>query len=636
MASISIDRKKAYNGSGSWAGLSGSDTLGTNLNRYVVYRAPVNYSNASAMTSCSLKVTLSCVNGRTMEACSHGAVVTAYLYTSDPTTGSSIAGGWVTYAQAAVTIQSNWATEATFRFTGLNITSGYVYIAIITNNTSSEIVDSIWHVSSGYGIQAPAISANFAALTFSLSVSSDSVATGGNQTVTIGNGYGRSVNVTISYNNIILYTGNTTTGSLTVAVDKSWFTTANVTSLQQLLNVLVTCSIDSSLSAYFTVTAGDDMKPTVSIPTSGGLTAENTGKALQYFPGIAIAGYSKCKVAASVVSGSNASITSVSAACGTNRVTLRHNGDTGLYEGTTPAVISSANAVMTVTVTDSRGLQATASRTLACYPYVAPAVRVDESGTYRCTIDEQSREVEKKGGEYWKAKANASYYTDLPGNSLLQFTVGISGETPVNLDSGVQTALQGGSLAPNSRYQLVFTIEDKVAPAVTRTFTLDSATRNIVFRRNARGTYLGVGTTPEGQNALPLLGSTVELPADGSFRLGGMEAQAFVRALDSDTSGASFEKNFLNINTNNSISRENAISLFNKPPTAIDASWSNYPSSLDIFPFRGYRIPLIWSSSYAMVMLIELTPTVGRLWFNFYNAGTWQGWRYSTTTALSS
>ena len=632
MASISIDRKKAYNGSGSWAGLSGSDTLGTNLNRYVVYRAPVNYSNASAMTSCSFSVSLSCANMSTGEASSHSSVVSAFLYTFDPTTGSSISGNYTKSASTSVTLQSSWATRASFSFTGLNITSGYVYIAIITSNSSGTIVDAAWHVSTGgYGIQAPAISANFAALTFSLSVSSNSVATGGNQTVTIGNGYGRNVTVTIKYGGTQLYSGTTNTGSLTVAVQKSWFTTAGITTLQQ-FNVTVTCSIDSSLSAYFTVTAGDDMKPTVSIPSLGGLQVVNEGKAATYFPDTAIAGYSKCKVTASVASGSNASISSVVASWGSNSMTLTLDSVTGYYSGTTRTVIAGANTVMTVTVTDSRGLTASVSKTLAAYAYSPPAVTIVSADTYRC--DDQGAEL--AGGAYWKARAKAVYYTDLPDNGLLQFTVTIAGGTAVNLESDVQTALQGGSLAPNSRYQLTFTIEDKVAGAVTRTFMLDSATRNVVIMRNSTGTNLGVGTTPEGLNSLQLTGSTIELPASGSFRLGGMEAQAFIKPYNGTTAGASFGKDFLYLDLSNKIAAANAISLFNKGIQA--TGWANYPSTLENWSFRGFRIPMIFSTDYAAVILIELTPTPGRIWINVYNGGLtttdkWSGWKYIAPTA---
>ena len=617
MGTLSLQYKKARTSSGwgSWATVSGSDISDAAVGYHVVYRAALSLTGGQHMTGAT--VTTNFVS----RGATSSRTITCYMYTFDPTSYSSPPSGYV----GAATYTGSFGTYGVniqFNFSGLDISSGST-IYFWFNNQVSGASDYQWHEGTNEYTATPYASGTFTAAALSLSLSSTNVTTGGNQVVTIGNGSGRQCTIRVYYGSTQLYAASTSTGSLTIPVTKSWFTTAGLTTVTS-FSVSVRIDEDSSLYQSFTVTAGSDMTPTVTNITT---QIVQSGNAATYFPSTYLANISKCKVSATVTSRSNATISSVKLTySGGATVTLTYNSSTGKYEGTTAALTTSVS--FTVTATDSRGLTGSGtSSQVTVVQYSKPAINISTAYTYRCN----SSGTQESGGAYWRAMATATYYTNLSGNSLLQFKVAINTGTTVNLTSGVQTAVQGGSLNRTTNYTLTFTIQDKVSDPITKTFVLESVTRNVVIKRNSTGTSVGVGTTPT-----RAAGSAVELPLGGDFLMGGIPAQALEVPYNSATDGSSFGKDFLNINQTTPRAVENAATFFYRPLASI-SEWSNAPATNDSYAWRGYRMVLWLSSTYQMVVVFEFYPYPGRIWSNYYNGSLgWTGWRYTQALTPST
>lgn len=616
MGTLSLSYKKARSSSGwgSWAAISGSDIIDSAVSYHCVYAANLSLTGGQHMTGCTV----------TTNFVSRGATSTrtinCYLYTSDPTGYSSPPSGYLgvaTYTGAFGT----YGVNVQFNFSGLDISSGgtvYFWFQDIVSGAS----DYIWHEGTNEYTATPYASGVFTAAALSLSLSSTNVTTGNNQVVTIGNGSGRTCTIRVYYGSTQLYAAATSTGSLTIPVTKSWFTTAGLTTVTS-FSVSVRIDEDSSLYESFTVTAGSDMTPQLANAT---LSIVQSGNAATYFPSTYIANISKCKVAIAVASRSNASISSVKLTYpGGATVTMTYNSSTGKYEGTTAAL--TADVVFTVTATDSRGMTTSeVAGYVTVVQYSKPAINISSAYTYRC----DSSGTQESGGAYWRAMATATYYTSLSGNSLLQFKVEISTGTSVNLTSGVQTAVQGGSLNRTANYTLTFTIQDKVSDPITKTFVLESVTRNVVIKRNSTGTSVGVGTTPT-----KTAGSGVELPLSGDFLLGGLQALSLIKPQTDALDGSTFGKDFLNINQQQRIAEENAGAFFYRPQG--DSEWTNAPATNDSYNWRGYRFVLWYNTTFQMVVVFEFYPYPGRIWSNFYNGSYgWTGWRYTQALTPST
>jgi len=321
----------------------------------------------------------------------------------------------------------------------------------------------------------------------------------------------------------------------------------------------------------------------------------------------------------SVSSGSNASILSVTLSyTGGSSMLMTHIGS-GVYRVTTPELTSSSTT-FTVTVTDSRGMSASAnSSAITVVQYSPPSLNVDAGATFRCT----QLGNPDSGGAYFLTKAAASYYTSLSGNALLQFNVKIQGtQTTYNLTSGVQGGPYDGNLVATTNYTLEFTIEDKVSAAVTKTFPLGSKIRDLVAIHNSTGTAFGVGTTPQ-----RTAGSSVELPAGGVFLIGDIPAQSLSHFGSDLQDGTSFNRDFLAVEVNTMYDSKNMEAAFNKP--ALDSLWSNIPTAKAGTNWIGVRKVLWLSGSCILVDIEELWPYPGQRWTNYYNGSTWNGWRHT-------
>lgn len=94
--------------------------------------------------------------------------------------------------------------------------------------------------------------------------------------------------------------------------------------------------------------------------------------------------------------------------------------------------------------------------------------------------------------------------------------------------------------------------------------------------------------------------------------------------------GSSFSYDLLNVtpSLNNTMFQKNA--YFSKPVD--DSAWKQecIPTSMQGKLWIGYRIVMKRNSIHILVEIHELYPVPGRIWSNFYNNGTWNGWRTIT------
>ena len=98
---------------------------------------------------------------------------------------------------------------------------------------------------------------------------------------------------------------------------------------------------------------------------------------------------------------------------------------------------------------------------------------------------------------------------------------------------------------------------------------------------------------------------------------------------NADITGASFSKNFLLIGASAKVA-QHQLTYFAKP--VVDTDWSGMPSALSGQLWIGYRIVFWRSSNHIFVKIQEFHPVPGRVWSNFYNSGTWTGWKSITPT----
>ena len=511
MGSLTLYKKKARGQSSGWGGwgtISGADYISSGNSAHVVYSANLNLGG-QALSACTVKTNF------VANSSSHAATLKCYLYTSDPTSGSPSAppAGYAAVVSASVTVPY-YGLYQTFSFTGLNITSGTKLYFWFVDENSSSTVDYLYSSATGNGYTAnPTASGTFTALPLSLSISPDSVATGSDVTLNVANGAGISLTATISYSGTTLKTETFTGGSCTITCLKAWFDTANVTLLDSITLTVTVTGGGSTLTGYFTLTAGEDMRPVVGTPTVTLVQASSASD----FPSTYIANISKAKVEAAVTLPTDAVIDSVVLSfTGGSNVTMTLNSGTGKYEATTAGPLT-GDTTFLVTAADKRGLSGsnTASVT-GVMPYTPPSVVYDEEYTYRC----DALGAKTAGGAYYRVKVAAVYDTGLSGNAVTKLNVKLKNDSSTtNLTSGVQSSAIGGSLDAKTAYIIVVTVKDKISGDITRELKLPGMQRNLVIKRSADGTYVGVGMAPAHSSG----GSTIELPSGGKIYIGGTE-----------------------------------------------------------------------------------------------------------------
>ena len=233
-----------------------------------------------------------------------------------------------------------------------------------------------------------------------------------------------------------------------------------------------TCSISINTS---------NIKPSVSLGTIGVNTPSS-------FTNL-VAGYSTAKVTVTSTNSRGASSFSTSFTISKGSLSANSTSSTSytLTTNTLPSGTSNYTFTITATVTDSRGVSATTSKTSGTvYGYATPVIsaqfyRVAESG---------SSTADPIGGYVYRSFSATQSYTVNGWNNTLTVTAKQDGTT---VTSGTTSAL-----ADTSSATLVVTATDKVT-TVTKTLTVGTATFPLDLYDNAEGTVgVGMGTTAEG------------------------------------------------------------------------------------------------------------------------------------------
>lgn len=233
-----------------------------------------------------------------------------------------------------------------------------------------------------------------------------------------------------------------------------------------------TCSISINTS---------NIKPSVSLGTIGVNTPSS-------FTNL-VAGYSTAKVTVTSTNSRGASSFSTSFTISKGSLSANSTSSTSytLTTNTLPSGTSNYTFTITATITDSRGVSATASKTSGTvYGYATPVIsaqfyRVAESG---------SSTADPIGGYVYRSFSATQSYTVNGWNNTLTVTAKQDGTT---VTSGTTSAL-----ADTSSATLVVTATDKVT-TVTKTLTVGTATFPLDLYDNAQGTVgVGMGTTAEG------------------------------------------------------------------------------------------------------------------------------------------
>ncbi len=504
MSSLTLSLKRVRyqsSGWGNWERIYGNPSYISHENHaYVVYSADLALAGEK-LTGCSFTAHFG------SRGATHAATLHCALYTSDPTSGNPVNAplDYTAHVQVDKNVSSSGLYQ-TFTFTGLNIQNvTKLYFWIIDENSSST-PDDLYHDVS--------CTATFAALPLGLTVSPDELRTGEDVTLTISNAAGRAITANIKSGSTVLATQSVTGDTCTFTCSKAWFDTTGYTMLDQITLTAEVTDGTYTATDYFYLDAGDDMKPVVGTPTVSIVQAQSAAS----FPNTYIANISKAKVSAEITLPTNATISAVVLSYAGRSVNMTLNSQTGLYEGETTGPLTGDTA-FTVTATDIRGLTGTGSAAVTgVVPYTLPSAVIDPADTYRC----DSSGVKESGGEYFKVKATATYYSALSGNSLQKFTVKIKNSaTETALTSGTQSAAISGMTNPRQAYTIVVTVQHQISGEITAELRLDGMQRDFVLKRNTAGTgtCIGIGMAPEHLSG----GCTLELPSGAKIYIGGVE-----------------------------------------------------------------------------------------------------------------
>ena len=531
-----------------------------------------------------------------------------------------------------------WATGANGRFIlplgdapnyPLNYTSEYFY-GLIYNNSPSGIQTngifvqpiSLLQDTNPYIEDVELYDPEF-------SLSPTSVTTEGSFTSTITKRGNRTIRIAVMYGNTELTNYIGASDMVSIPANKSWFTAAGVTSLTSIslsvkLQIQENGAWTTKDTKSLTLNAGDDMRPVIQnvlreIVQPAPLNVN--------YPNTYVKGISKVRFTATVEAGSNAAITSVVAKSSDgSSVALALDSQTGNYVGVAGPI---TNATWSVEVTDQRGKNRAISNVgpSTIYSYVLPTISIDKDNTYRCT----SAGVQDASGTYFKAKATATVYQQLPDNSIVSFKVN---NEPIT--SGTQSGVIATSATANDSITLTFTATDRAGYSSTAKITLQAGNSNIIIysRKDDSGeeTRIGVGAAPlrtwQSGTINNLIDVSVPTRAFGwnyGYYINGIPAGAF-HARVGTGGGESFNKNFIDVDLQVAVAEKNATASFVKPGN--DSEWTNAPSELASSNWYGTRFVIAnTAGQWAIVVILESAPTPGRIWLRRINTsgtGTWK------------
>ena len=138
MGSVSLESKRAYNSAG-WGGWNACPAVAIDYcyhsDQVVVYRAQVQYRGDETLTSASVSTNFALYQYSQYDRDNHDTSITCYLYTSDPTGGSSTPpSGYIATASTGLINIGYWGKYLTFNF-NVSTRAQYLYFWFVDNAT---------------------------------------------------------------------------------------------------------------------------------------------------------------------------------------------------------------------------------------------------------------------------------------------------------------------------------------------------------------------------------------------------------------------------------------------------------------------------------------------------------------------
>ena len=581
---------------------------------YAVYRGRLNIDSGYKCTEATFVVNL-----KSLSSTRHSFTYKLYIYGSDPTANnpSSPPSGALAEKSGSWSIDSSVGTQLSVKITDASIVASQYFYLWVCLDYDAAYTDVVINGSTKY----PRLSGKFRQAALSLNILTPSVATGSAVSIQVIDGEGYNLTATFKTGDWPLDSASFATGLLERSCSKSWFDEGAFYTQQQMTIGVEITGGPTTLTGTFTLVAGDDMRPVMGNPS---LSIN--------FPvsGAIIPGFSTAQVDVAVTAPTGAAISSVTLTYpGGEPVAASYSAYAGKYQARNIPI--SGNTTYTITAVDARGLESSVTKSLTgVIDYTYPDLQVLDY--YRCDSNENA----DRGGEYCKVRLRLSLCTAVPSNKpsgvrgiknglMVSYVWPKTGDV---YDSEASFLISGLS-DPKSKYTIQFTISDKVTSGITREFDVDGIVRNFAMTQDSNGnTHLGIGMAPERTSG----GNTVELPENGQVLVGDIPVQAIAGHTGADTAGTSFGLDFLSVDSTQRVAAEHGGAFFARP-SASAANYDNAPTARSTGDWIGYRTVLWMSANYQMVLIVEIAPEPGRLWFNTCVSGTWSGWHSLTPTA---
>ena len=336
----------------------------------------------------------------------------------------------------------------------------------------------------------------------SAKVSSDSVAIGSSQTITItreSTDFTHTLEWSVNGTTLATHTEVATSRAYTIPADAAkYITTATSGTCTVTVKTMNGSTQIGTTTVSFTITIPD----TDTYKPSFTATLSKVDGSVPSSWGVYVQGYSKWKIAlTSAAAGSNASLASWSVTDGSN--TGGGTLTTATAEYTSNILTGTGKVTITVTVTDSRGRATTKTVTIDDVKAYAPptitpqvAYRVNASGT------------KTFNGTYASIQASWAYASVASKNSVtytLEYktlTATTWTTQSITLTSGTRATVGAGNLSATSSYNVRLTVKDGLNQTAQYTWQVGTAQVDLDFREDKKG--MGIGCVGETADTLEI------------------------------------------------------------------------------------------------------------------------------------
>ncbi len=467
----------------------------------------------------------------------HYATVTCRLYDFDPSEDEIAPYGAIASVTKSVYMtpyspsMGYPGTEAVFEFPAHDRT-GPLYVRVDLQN----VMPCYYYYGYGYYVESDQVAYSGVTATFRkqelvLSIAEPLVYTAGTLNLSVSNHAGNPLRLSLQHDpgtgyaefKYFTFTGETgNPRSIQITADKTWFGMAGVNTPRMTVKAVLTESIQedprTSEPCYFTLAAGEDMRPQIGEPV---ITLVQTGRAADYadYASTWIAGFSKATIYVPVTFPTGALSPEVILQAPGGSVTMTYNATANRFEATTPAALP-GNTTLTVTATDDMGLNSKRQIPIEnVLPYSAPVIylqafeRCDQNGTAN------------DGGEYFRINVSVDIDSDITGNVVQLLEARYNGITSTLTPD--TTSILYGLLNHDAAYTVTVATQDRLSGVITRDFRLTGAHHDFMLMHDTLGnltlTHLGVGMAPvlSGIDGVSNDFDTIQLPADAEIIIGG-------------------------------------------------------------------------------------------------------------------